>query len=144
STTRAVAALRAIWKSDGKTYLSSQHRRLRPVLNLRWRTMRSSDKGSIPPLFLVAAAFGILLFAATTSGCTGTDRQDDGKIVVAVTIPPQQEFVERVGGDHVRVVLLVPPGADPHTYEPTPGVLADVSEADLYAVVGSGIEFELA
>lgn len=106
--------------------------------------MRSSDKGSIPPLFLVAAAFGILLFAATTSGCTGTDRQDDGKIVVAVTIPPQQEFVERVGGDHVRVVLLVPPGADPHTYEPTPGVLADVSEADLYAVVGSGIEFELA
>lgn len=106
--------------------------------------MRSSGKGSIPPLFLVAAAFGILLFAATTSGCTGTDRQDDGKIVVAVTIPPQQEFVERVGGDHVRVVLLVPPGADPHTYEPTPGVLADVSEADLYAVVGSGIEFELA
>jgi zinc transport system substrate-binding protein len=106
--------------------------------------MRSSDKGSIPPLFLVAAAFGILLFAVTTSGCTGTDRQDDGKIVVAVTIPPQQEFVERVGGDHVRVVLLVPPGADPHTYEPTPGVLADVSEADLYAVVGSGIEFELA
>lgn len=106
--------------------------------------MRSSGKGSIPPLFLVAAAFGILLFAVTTSGCTGTDRQDDGKIVVAVTIPPQQEFVERVGGDHVRVVLLVPPGADPHTYEPTPGVLADVSEADLYAVVGSGIEFELA
>jgi zinc transport system substrate-binding protein len=84
------------------------------------------------------------LLAAATAGCTGTDRQQDGQVVVAVTIPPEQEFVERVGGDHVRVVLLVPQGADPHTYEPTPGVLADVAAADMYAAVGSGIEFELA
>jgi len=62
-----------------------------------------------------------------TAGCTGVDhREQDAAIVVAVTIAPEQEFVERVGGDHVRVVLLVPPGADPHTYEPPPGILADV------------------
>ncbi|BBL67766.1 metal ABC transporter solute-binding protein, Zn/Mn family [Methanoculleus chikugoensis] len=84
------------------------------------------------------------MLAAATAGCTGTDRQNTGDVVVAVTIPPEQEFVERVGGDHVRVILLVPPGADPHTYEPPPGVLADVAGADMYAVVGSGIEFELA
>ncbi|WP_236707460.1 metal ABC transporter solute-binding protein, Zn/Mn family, partial [Methanoculleus thermophilus] len=36
------------------------------------------------------------------------------------------EFLERVGGDHVRVIVLVPQGADPHTYEPPPGVLAGV------------------
>ena len=99
---------------------------------------------NIATLSLVAAVFTVLLLAAATAGCTGTDRQDDGEVVVAVTIPPEQEFVERVGGDHVRVILLVPPGADPHTYEPPPGVLADVAEADMYAVVGSGIEFELA
>jgi len=106
--------------------------------------MGSQGKGIVNPLSLVAAAFVILMLAATTAGCTGTDRQDDGKIVVAVTIPPEQEFVERVGGDHVRVILLVPPGADPHTYEPPPGVIADLADADIYAVVGSGIEFELA
>ena len=106
--------------------------------------MGSQGKGIVNPLSLVAAALVILMLAATTAGCTGTDRQDDGKIVVAVTIPPEQEFVERVGGDHVRVILLVPPGADPHTYEPPPGVIADLAGADIYAVVGSGIEFELA
>ncbi|MBT0732975.1 zinc ABC transporter substrate-binding protein [Methanoculleus bourgensis] len=106
--------------------------------------MGSQGKGIVNPLSLVAAALVILMLAATTAGCTGTDRQDDGKIVVAVTIPPEQEFVERVGGDHVRVILLVPPGADPHTYEPPPGVIADLADADIYAVVGSGIEFELA
>ena len=106
--------------------------------------MGSQGKGIVNPLSLVAAAFVILMLAASTAGCTGTDGQDDGKIVVAVTIPPEQEFVERVGGDHVRVILLVPPGADPHTYEPPPGVIADLADADIYAVVGSGIEFELA
>jgi zinc transport system substrate-binding protein len=107
--------------------------------------MGSQNRGNITPCSRVAAVFVVLLLAAATAGCTGADRQQqDGKVVVAVTIPPEQEFVERVGGDRVRVILLVPPGADPHTYEPPPGVLADVAEADLYAAVGSGIEFELA
>ncbi|WP_214019275.1 metal ABC transporter solute-binding protein, Zn/Mn family [Methanoculleus sp.] len=106
--------------------------------------MGSQDKGNLTTVLLVAAAFAVLLLAAVAAGCTATEPQQDGRVVVAVTIPPEQEFVERVGGDHVRVILLVPPGADPHTYEPPPGVLAEVAEADMYAVVGSGIEFELA
>ncbi|WP_305066345.1 metal ABC transporter solute-binding protein, Zn/Mn family [Methanoculleus sp.] len=106
--------------------------------------MGSQDKSNITPFSLIAAAFIVLLLTAATAGCAGTEPQQDGRVVVAVTIPPEQEFVERIGGDHVRVILLVPPGADPHTYEPPPGVLAEVAEADMYAVVGSGIEFELA
>lgn len=106
--------------------------------------METQDKSSITPLSLTAVVFSFLLLTAAAAGCAGTERQQDGRVVVAVTIPPEQEFAERVGGDHVRVVLLVPPGADPHTYEPTPGVLADVAQADMYAAVGSGIEFELA
>ncbi len=106
--------------------------------------MGSGKRGRKIPLTRILAAVLVLLLAAATAGCTGADRQQDERIVVAVTIPPEQEFVERVGGDNVRVVLLVPAGADPHTYEPPPGVLADVAEADVYAAVGSGIEFELA
>lgn len=100
----------------------------------------------IKPLSLIAAACLLLGLMTAMAGCTGADVdvEDDGRIVVVATIPPQQEFVERVGGDHVRVILLVPPGADPHTYEPAPAVLAGVAEADLYAMVGSGIEFEIA
>jgi len=68
----------------------------------------------------------------------------DNKIGVVVSIPPQAEFVERIGGDKVKVIVMVPPGASPHTYEPTPFQLKEVSEAKMYAKVGSGIEFELA
>jgi zinc transport system substrate-binding protein len=70
------------------------------------------------------------------------DQAVEEKIGVIVSIVPQAELVERVGGDHVRVTVLVPPGASPHTYEPTTGQLRAVSTARLYALVGSGIEFE--
>jgi len=68
----------------------------------------------------------------------------DDKIGVIVTILPEAEFVEKVGGDKVKVTTIVPPGADPHTYEPLPSQLIQVSKAKMYAEVGSGIEFELA
>jgi len=70
--------------------------------------------------------------------------KNEGRIRVAVSIPPQAEFVERIGGDRVEVMVMVPPGASPHTYEPTPSQLRDVSKAEIYAKVGSGVEFELA
>ena len=63
-------------------------------------------------------------------------------ISVAVTIPPYREFAEAVGGDRVRVMVMVPAGASPHTYEPTPGQLRALAETPLYLSVGSGIEFE--
>lgn len=75
-------------------------------------------------------------------GCSRKE-PDTGRIIIAVSIPPQAEFVERVGGERVRVLVMVPPGASPHTYEPTPNQLTELSEAALYIKVGSGIEFEL-
>jgi len=66
------------------------------------------------------------------------------KIVVAVTILPQAEFVEAVGGDKVSVAVMIPPGASPHSYEPTPAQMTELAQAMIYAKVGSGIEFELA
>lgn len=65
------------------------------------------------------------------------------KIHVTVTVAPLAEFVEQIGGDRVRVTVMVPPGGSPHTYEPKPGQLKGLSRSRLYVKVGSGIEFEL-
>jgi zinc transport system substrate-binding protein len=88
---------------------------------------------------------GTLILASCILGCLAPegDQAEEGKIGVIVSIAPQAEFVERVGGDYVHVTVMVPPGADPHTYEPTASQLRAVSTAQLYALVGSGIEFEL-
>lgn len=62
------------------------------------------------------------------------------KLTVAVSILPQAHFVERVGGDRVRVVVLVGPGQSPHAYEPTPKQVADLAGARAYFTIG--VEFE--
>jgi len=67
-----------------------------------------------------------------------------GKISIVVTILPQVEFVQSVGGEKVDAIVMVPPGQDPHTYAPTPSQLAAVKQAKMYAMMGSGVEFELA
>ncbi|RCV63504.1 zinc transport system substrate-binding protein [Methanophagales archaeon] len=70
------------------------------------------------------------------------ERAEDEQIGVIVTIPPQADFVKEIGADHVVVTVMVPPGASPHTYEPTPSQLKAVSKAKIYFKVGSGVEFE--
>ncbi len=62
---------------------------------------------------------------------------------VVVSILPLAEFVEKIGGDRVAVTVMVPPGASPHNYEPTPQQLRQVSEARMYVKLGAPIEFEI-
>jgi len=91
---------------------------------------------------ILALVFAMALMASAIS--CGPVREDTGEIGVVVTLVPVGDFVENVGGDKVDVTVMVPPGASPHTYEPTPpGQMVAVSEADMYVKVGSGVEFEL-
>ncbi|MFC1951025.1 metal ABC transporter solute-binding protein, Zn/Mn family [Chloroflexota bacterium] len=72
-----------------------------------------------------------------------SDSWPNDKTGVAVTILPLSDFVAQVGGDRVEVMVIVPPGRGPHDYEPTPQQMTRLSKADMYAQVGSGVEFEL-
>ncbi len=59
---------------------------------------------------------------------------------VFVSVPPQKTFVERVGGNNVKVRSMVQPGHSPHSYDPTPRQIGELSRADLY--VRTGVPFE--
>ena len=101
--------------------------------------------------------FLTLLAMAALSGCISQDQPQSSalsdnasdnaqenatdKINVATTIAPLAEFVRAVGGDRVAVTVVVPPGAEPHTFEPTPSLMVDMSKADLYVMNGAGLEF---
>jgi zinc transport system substrate-binding protein len=91
-------------------------------------------------LLIVLALIAVPLVFATSCGVNNQETQLLG---VVVTIPVQADFVRNVGGDKVDVTAMVPPGASPHTYEPTPGQMVKVSKAKVYVEVGSGVEFEL-
>ncbi len=87
----------------------------------------------------------ILLIAAFLgNGCIDqTEPQiDDERIVIIVSILPQADFLEHIGSDNVKVIVMIPPGANPATYEPTASQLKSASIAAMYVKVGSGLPFE--
>ena len=106
----------------------------------------------------VLLGLALLILAAAVFGCTKQERgnpatgpatgpaagETAGEIKVVTTILPVADFIQNVGGDRVKVVVMVPPGADPHTYEPAPGRMSELAGARAYFAVGSGVEFELA
>jgi len=61
-------------------------------------------------------------------------------INAVVSILPQQTFVQAIGGDKVNVSLMVLPGNSPHTYEPKPSQMIDITKAHLYFAID--VEFE--
>ena len=50
------------------------------------------------------------------------------------------DWVRRIGGEHVEVTALLPPGGDPHTFQPGAQDVARVADADLVVMVGMGLE----
>jgi len=96
------------------------------------------------PLIISVIVIFVAVFLTGVSASQLIIYQDTAnKIRVAVTILPQAEFVEKIGGEKVEVTVMIPPGASPHTYEPTPRQLIELSNTKIYFQVGSGVDFEL-
>ena len=70
----------------------------------------------------------------------GQNAMAAGSIPVFVSIVPQKYFVEKIGGDLVKVSILVNPGDSPATYEPKPGQMVALSRAKVYYAIGVPFE----
>lgn len=58
-------------------------------------------------------------------------QRDDGITDVVVTTPILYDLAQHVAGNRARVTSLMPPGADPHTHEPTLRDVRNVANADV-------------
>jgi zinc transport system substrate-binding protein len=83
---------------------------------------------------LVLAA--CLLCALPVMAAGTNETKTDGKPVIAVSIVPEETFVKAVCADAFDVLLMIPPGASPETYEPTVKQKAALEKADLYLAIG--------
>lgn len=85
-----------------------------------------------------------LIFMMVLAGCSTQPDEDstsaDARVQVTVSVLPQKFFVERIGGEHVTVNVMVATGQDPHTYEPKPEQMAKLANTDLY--FAAGVPFE--
>ncbi|HSH53330.1 MAG TPA: zinc ABC transporter substrate-binding protein, partial [Bacteroidales bacterium] len=70
-----------------------------------------------------------------------TPQPKNNKPTITVSILPQKYFIEKIAGDHFTVNVMIPPGASPVTYEPTPKQMQELTISDVYFRIGH-IEFE--
>ncbi len=86
-----------------------------------------------------ATVFGVVCVCLSLA-FSSIGRAQADPINVFVSVLPQQYFAERVGGERVRVSVMVGPGQSPATYEPTPRQMAQLSQAAIYWRMGSPFE----
>lgn len=85
-------------------------------------------------LFTSALAAATALGALTLTACdaeSGGSVAGDDQLSVVASFYPMEFLVERIGGDHVFVETLTPPGIEPHDFELSPQQTGRLSEADL-------------
>ncbi len=87
-------------------------------------------------IFIAVLVLGSLFF----SGCTTPQKNEEGKLMVVTTLFPLYEFAKEVGGEKVEVILLLPPGAEAHTFEPKPSDIIKINQADLFIFIGEEME----
>jgi len=86
----------------------------------------------------------IITFVIVLSGITGcrqnknaATRNADGKINITVTIFPPYDFVRQIAGDRVNLSMLLPPGAESHSFEPSPRDIITIQNSDIF-IYGGG------
>jgi zinc transport system substrate-binding protein len=91
--------------------------------------------------WLIFFAFFLIVSATTMAeGSSEASKEAERELKAFVSIIPQSFFVERIGGEHVEVNVLVERGKDPHTFELTPRQMIALTGADLF--FGIGFPFE--
>lgn len=76
--------------------------------------------------------FILLLASLLLSACTQKENEDS----ITVTIEPLAWFVDEITGGTIPVQSMVPAGASPETYEPTPRQMVELSHSPIYIKVG--------
>ena len=85
--------------------------------------------GKITIVFLFCISSSMVLYA-----------QPQEKINILTTLFPLYEFAQAVCGERGEVDILLPPGAEVHTWKPKPSDIMKIAKADLFIVVGSVLE----
>ncbi len=89
---------------------------------------------------IVLSGFIWLLAGCTPASTPVQSTQPNDKINVVATTNIVEDVVRQIAGDEINLVALLPVGADPHSFQPTPQDVVRVADADLIFMNGLGLE----
>jgi ABC-type Zn uptake system ZnuABC Zn-binding protein ZnuA len=86
---------------------------------------------------LAIAAPSVVVLGLLAAGCAAPA---SSLPEAAATIPPLDDIVREVAGNSARVIRILPAGASPHTFEPTPGLVRELTRAGTIFAIGHGLD----
>ena len=90
----------------------------------------------------IASFFLALALAFSLTACTvPVEKADDGKIQIVATLFPYYDFARAIVGNRADVTLLLSPGREAHSFEPTPLDAVTISESDVFLYNGGEGEY---
>jgi manganese/iron transport system substrate-binding protein len=128
--------------------MSSREPALRRAMGVRRRLTRTGRRLGVVVMIAVLAATGCAAPADVRSEqdllvpieqLTAVSGQE-GPLLVVATTSIVADVVANVGGDDIQIDTLIPAGAEPHDFNPSPGDLRAVSQASIVFVSGVGLE----
>lgn len=86
----------------------------------------------------IIAALAAIAVGASLAGCSDSEKSgnSDGKIKVIATIFPAYDFSRQVFGDNAEVTMLLSPGQESHSFDPSAKDIVEISNCDLFVYNG--------
>ena len=93
-----------------------------------------------PLILLVIVMANLLAGCAPDKDVPAVQEEKSDKINIVATLFPQYDFAKQIAGDKAEVTLLLPPGMESHSYEPTPSDMIKINNSDLFVYTGENME----
>ncbi|NMB97344.1 MAG: zinc ABC transporter substrate-binding protein [Clostridiaceae bacterium] len=93
-------------------------------------------------MILTSAMVFSMLFSSCSRGAKTNEQYDNSnnKVSVVTSFYVMYDFATKIGGDKVSVINLLPPGSDPHGWEPSPKDIIKIENSDIFIYNGAGME----
>ncbi|MDR3331846.1 MAG: metal ABC transporter substrate-binding protein [Synergistaceae bacterium] len=87
-------------------------------------------------VIIPALALAFVLSAVAARGSVGHAEAAEGRLKIVATIFPQYDFARAVAGDEADVAMLVRPGSEIHSFDPSPQDIMSMRNADVFIYIG--------
>lgn len=87
----------------------------------------------------MSVIISVVMFCLFTA-CGNENAEDNSRLKIVATLFPQYDFAKQITGDNAEVTLLLTPGSESHTYEPTPKDVSKIQQADIFLYIGGESE----
>lgn len=96
----------------------------------------SVSRFRVPFKALIAVIFSVVYIGIFSFGTASNDKFRDKPVIVATAFA-EYDFARQIAGDKAEAIMLLSPGEESHTYEPTPGDIMKIKECDIF-IYGGG------